>query len=201
MRRRSLLLSGVGLAAVLTTGLWLGIAVQNGSEIRLDVSLNPSSVPQGQTIHVSMTARNNLPLSNDPPESRAWPVENMSMGGGGCANGPIAIAVYSGRLTVQNYSSGRWLNIFDSFHLGRPFIFPLGSPFCPVTHFRFWPLESIRRDVDLGGEWTLAEVYSQNGGGMYYTSFLRPFLPGVYTLFAGDVWGHFVIRYFTVLSS
>jgi len=48
MRRRSLLLSGVGLAAVLTTGLWLGIAVQNGSEIRLDVSLNPSSVPQGR---------------------------------------------------------------------------------------------------------------------------------------------------------
>jgi len=153
----------------------------------------------GQTIHVSMTARNNLPLSNDPPESLAWPVENMSMGD--CANGPIVIAVYSGRLTVQNYSSGRWLNIFDSFHLGRPFIFPLGSPFCPVTHFRFWPLESIRRDVDLGGEWTLAEVSSQNGGGMYYTSFLRPFLPGVYTLFAGDVWGHFVIRYFTVLSS
>jgi len=48
MRRRSLLLSGVGLAAVLTIGLWLGIAVQNGSEIRLDVSLNPSSVPQGR---------------------------------------------------------------------------------------------------------------------------------------------------------
>src|SRR5437773_10024747 len=156
MRRRSLLLSGVGLAAVLTIGLWLGIAVQNGSEIRLDVSLNPSSVPQGQTIHVSMTARNNLPLSNDPPESRAWPVENMSMGGGGCANGPIAIAVYSGSLTVQNYSSGRWLNIFDSFHLGRPFIFPLGSPFCRVPNFRLGLLEGLRSGLAHGRECTSA---------------------------------------------
>ena len=200
MRHHRLLVAGVGLAAVLTIGLWLGYAVQNRSEIRLDVSLNSSSVSRGQTIHVSMAVRNNLLLSNDPPESRAWPVENMSMGD--CANGPIVMAVYSGRLTVQNYSGGRWLNVFGSFHLGQPWIFPLGSHSCPVTHFRLWPLESISRDVDLRGEWALAEVScGQYGGSACYQSFLHPFSVGVYTLFVGDVWGHFIIRYFTVLSS
>ena len=184
---------------MLTIGLWLGIAVQNISAIRLNVSLNSNSVSQGQTIYVSMTVRNNLPLSNDPPESRAWPVDNMSMGD--CAAGPIVIAVYSGRLTVQNYSSGRWLNVFGSFHLGQPWIFPAGSLFCPATHVRFWPLGSISREAVLRGEWTLVEVSSQNSGGISYQSVLHPFLPGVYTLFIGDVWGHFVTRYFTVLSS
>lgn len=106
---------------------------------------------------------------------------------------PLGIAVFQGRYALDNISSARAIAIYDIY----------SGYFCGAmtiaNSFTFGPLQGVSRYVDLGGYWTAGETAHPGGG--VSEGVLHPFVPGVYTLVAGDGWGHIKILYFQVVSA
>ncbi|MDA4125980.1 MAG: hypothetical protein OK452_02095 [Thaumarchaeota archaeon] len=155
--------------------------------LTLSGSLNSTLVMQNQTVRVTVTDRNGLPLVNELPFSGDWRAKNLSMGP--CSSVPFGIAVYFGRYTMGNISSATSVEIYAP-----------GGYFCPLMRvtnsFRFEPFQSMAEYVDLRGYWT--QGLTTHPGGGVSEGVLHPFLPGIYTVTAGDEWGHIQIAYFEV---
>jgi len=156
--------------------------------ISIGVSLNSTDVSQNQTIKVTVSDRNNLRFADELPLSGDWRVQNLSMGP--CASytaNPYGIAVYQGRYAIDNISSAKSMVIYAPGFYGCP-----GFSFS--NSFTFKPLQNATSYVELKGYWTAGETPISEG-------VLHPFLPGEYTLVAGDEWGHVDILYFLVTTS
>ena len=173
-----LALAITALVTMVTAGIILGVKAQDRDAILLDGSLSPATVVPGETIHLTITVRNILPLSNEPPRLNTW-------------LGMISYGVLTGNLTAQNAQNAFW----DS---GLAITWPIW--FCTLgggtddfgsNSQRLQPFQTITRNIDFSG---------------YYGSTPSPckheqFSPGVYTLFVEDAWNHTITRYFTVVSS
>ncbi len=195
MRQYRLVLVGVALAAALALGfLYVESSIlplvstslsgaPDPNAVRLYVSLNANPIAQGQKLIVTITLLNTLPRSNNLPLVEDWPVKNMSSGPCGGLY-PLGIAVYN--------ASGSSVEIFNEFSLYN----------CPAsfvrTTFHLGPLDNITRSVELDGYWTPGTRSVDGGISM---GIPHPFSPSTYTVFAGDIWGHVVATYFTVVSS
>jgi hypothetical protein len=166
------------------------VTSHDSSAVSISASLNATVVGANQTIKVTVTDRNTLRLPNELPLSGNWRVQNLSLGP--CypyASYPFGIAVFQGRYVLSNISSAKTLVIY------APGIYN-----CPsegiASSFGFEPLQNTSSYVNLQGYWTTGETPNQYGG--FSQGVLHPFLPGEYTVAAGDEWGHVEILYFQV---
>ncbi|MDV3292646.1 MAG: hypothetical protein LYZ70_00060 [Nitrososphaerales archaeon] len=190
-RTKSLVIAVIAVAAVATLLVVLSpylFTFHDPGAVNINASFNATTVAQNQTIRVSVTDRNSLHFTNELPLSGDWRVQNLSMGP--CASFPFGIALYQGRYTIDNISSAKTVEMYAP-----------GPYFCKgieafVNSFKFMPLQSVSGYVDLKGYWTAGETAHPNGG--VSEGVLHPFVPGVYTLVAGDEWGHITILYFQV---
>jgi hypothetical protein len=100
------------------------------------------------------------------------------------------MAVYQGRYTLGNISSATQLS------------YTLGPLSCGVTMiantFTFKPQQNVSSYVDLKGYWTAGGISYPIGVLYGVEGEFHPFVPGVYTLAAGDEWGHVKLLYFQV---
>jgi hypothetical protein len=163
-------------AIVLSPIAFYSFSVRDMNALVLATSLSQRTIPRGNTLTVTITVRNALPLRNDPPAFYHWAIANMSSGP--CDSGyPTGIAVYSGRYSAQNVLSGSSVMIFDYF----------GYFSCPSfsydTSFRFGPLEAFSKQLDLNGYWAQGVTAHPEGG--VSSGVLHPFPAGEYTVFSG----------------
>ncbi|HEV2226493.1 MAG TPA: hypothetical protein VGR56_06790 [Nitrososphaerales archaeon] len=164
------------------------LSIEAPGALTLSTSLNSTLVMQNQTMRVTVTDRNGLPLVNELPFPGDWRAKNLSMRP--CSSAPFGIAVYFGRYTMGNVSSASSIEIYAP-----------GAYFCPnmrgtPNSFRFEPFQIVADYVDLKGYWT--QGLTTHPGGGVSEGVLRPFLPGIYTVAAGDEWGHLQMAYFEV---
>jgi hypothetical protein len=167
------------------------VVLHDPNGVTLGVSLNSTTLAQNQSVRVTVSDRNGLYFPNELSLSENWRVQNLSMGP--CsfyARDPFGIAVYQGRYTLDNISIGKTVAIYDIY----------SAYYCPAAPFsiafEFGPLQNVSRYVDLSGYWTPGETTHPDGG--ISEGVLHRFIPGVYTLVAGDEWGHVKITYFRV---
>ncbi len=168
------------------------ITYHNPNAISIGASLTPTEAAQNQTIKVTVSDRNNLRFADGLPISDNFRVQNLSSSPCGGLF-PFAVAVFQGRYDLGNISYAKPIEIFDDF----------SAYFCPAmiftNTFTFKAQQNVTRQVDLNGYWTAGET--QHPGGGVSEGVLHPFLPGEYTLAAGDEWGHVQILYFQVTAS
>lgn len=193
-RTAAYVLVAAAVAFAIAVGSVSGVALGPASDpsgVRITAFLSATTVAQNQTIRVIVTEQNDLPVTNVLPLSEDWRVQNLSMGP--CwsdAVFPFGIALYQGRYGIDNISSARPLEIYAP-----------GVYSCPDLKggdsITFAPLQAVTDFVDLRGYWT--EGFTASPGG-FFEGVLHPFLPGEYTLVAGDEWGHLQILHFQVMG-
>ena len=89
------------------------LASRDPSALAFGASVNATDISQNQTLRVDVSVRNNLGLGNTVPLSGDWKVQNLTMGP--CSfyeYYPYGIAVYQGRFTRENISSGTQVEIY-----------------------------------------------------------------------------------------
>ncbi len=162
--------------------------------ISISVSITPTTAGQNQTIRVTVSDVNGLTVPNELPLLGGWKVQNLSMGPCSFYTAyPYGIAVYQGRYGLGNLSSAKQIVIY------APGIYSCPSGGGNTNSFTFNPLQNASSYVDLQGYWTAGETPNQFGG--FSQGVLHPFLPGEYTVVAGDEWGHVQILYFQVTTA
>jgi YVTN family beta-propeller protein len=163
--------------------------------ISIGASLNATTVLTNQTIVVTVTDTNDLHFNNNVALESDWRVQNLSMAP--CNQGPsgleiFGIAVFQGRYTLDNVSSATSLSLY-----------PPGAFYCPVNialsnakSFEFGPRQTVKDSAEFKGYWTAG--YTPLPGGGELAGVFHSFQPGVYTVVAGDEWGHITFLYFRV---
>jgi hypothetical protein len=165
-------------------------ALSDPTALSLNVSLNPAMVAQNRTVAVVLSDTNLLPFVNRPSDPGTLKALNLSAGP--CdGTYPMGIAVYQGRLDLGNVSAAKAIPIYDIYSVYFCPLMPYASP-----TFTFSPLQSVTSHVDLNGYWSRGETVHPGGG--VSEGVLHPFIPGVYTVVAGDEWGNVKIVYFQV---
>ena len=159
--------------------------------IVLSASLGATSAVQNQTIIVKVNVKNTLPFANELflNFTSGYVIQNLSMGP--CSDSPFGVALLHGRYGVENISSAKTIAIYSP-----------GSYSCGAltisNSFKFGPLQDIGDSVTLAGYWT--EGWTNHTGGGISEGVLHLFVPGDYTLVAGDAWGHFKLLYLQVVG-
>jgi hypothetical protein len=179
--------SVVGLLIVVSPNI---LTFHDPSAISVSASLSSTDVGQNQTIKVTVSDVNGLRFPNELPLSGNWRVQNLSMGP--CSfyeYYPYGIALYQGKYTLDNLSSATSIAIY------APGFYGCGAASF-TNSFTFKPLQNVSSYVELRGYWTKGETTLP--GGLISEGVLHPFLPGQYTVVAGDEWGHAQVLYFRV---
>jgi hypothetical protein len=159
------------------------------SAISMSVSLNSTEIGQNQILKVTVSDRNSLRFADELPMSNNFRIQNLSSSPCGGLF-PFGVAVFQGRYDLGNITSAKAIEIFDDF----------SAYFCPAmiftSTFTFEGQQTVTRQVDLVGYWTAGETPHPGGG--VSEGVLHQFLPGEYTLAAGDERGHVQMAYFQV---
>jgi len=166
------------------------IAFHNPGAISFGASLNSTEMSQNQAIRVTVSDRNSLLFADELSLSRDWRVPSLPQGSCVSDEYPFGIAVFQGLYTIGNVSSARVLKLYVPGVVNPCLSNGLGSS------IEFKPQQNISTSVELNGYYTAGETPSPGGG--YIAGVFHPFLPGEYTLVAGDEWGHVQILYFEV---
>ena len=150
--------------------------------IRFGASLNATTIAQSQAVRVYFDDWNSLDFKNSLPLS-AGGLRTLNLSSGPCGGPyPGGIAVYEGAYDLSNVSGAAPLAFYEP---GTYF----GCPAAYITNsLTFNPHQNLTSYVDLVGYWTIA---GSNG-------VLHPFLPGFYTVIAGDPLGNTRVMYFRV---
>jgi hypothetical protein len=194
--RSSLAVLVIGIIVISGEVVFLGlvvsgnIAANNPTAISMSALLNGTSLGRGQDIRVTVAVQNNLFVANQVSLSGDWRIQNLTMGP--CSYysySPFGIAVYQGRYTADNISSGKQMEIY------APGFYSCGIAIA-TDSFRLGPLQKVSGYVDLAGFWTEGWTVQPSGG--VSEGVLNPFLPGVYTVAVGDEWGQLQLLYFEV---
>lgn len=169
--------------------------------ISFEASLNASSVAQGHAVEVVLRDQNALGFRDSVPLSEGPNALNLSTGGQ-CGNGypdyPGGVVVYNGAYSLSNLTSATPL----------PF-YPPGPTICFVSDsqsfypnpasFTFQPHQIVTASIDLPGYYTTGSSYTAEGG--YVAGVLHPYVPGVYTVIAGNPLGDVKVMYFHVTGT
>jgi hypothetical protein len=158
--------------------------VHSGWAVGLNASLNATTIEQNQSVRVSLSVTNFLPLANAASGSS---LQSRNLSAGPCQGTyPMGITLYQGRFTEKNISVGSPLQFF------APGTYSCPAATGPRNLAPFWTFSS---HVNLVGYWTGGQT-PQSGGvweGVYHQ-----FLPGEYTVVVGDAWGHTTMLHFRV---
>jgi hypothetical protein len=193
-RRPSLIFLVVMLASASVVGLVIivspYIAFHEPGAISFGASLNSTEISQNQTIRVTVSDRNTLLFANQLPLSKDWGVSSLPEGSCLSDEYPFGVAVFQGRYGMDNVSSAKVLKLYVPGVLDPCLSNGLGNS------VEFKPHQNISASVRLNGYYTSGETPAPGGG--FIAGIFHPFLPGEYTLVAGDQWGHVQILYFQV---
>ena len=165
-------------------------SAQVSQAVMFSASVSPATAAWNQTIKVSLSDTNLLPFANSPSDDARY--RELNLTGEPCGGTyPMGVALYQGRYTLQSLSSENYLPVVDVFSY-------YSCPLMSGAPFKLAPFWTDRQSMDLVGYWTAGET-SHPGGGVSL-GVLHPFPPGVYTLIAGDAWGHVQVLYFQIVS-
>lgn len=153
--------------------------------LEITLSLNATDIAAGQTINITLAARNVLPTTLTLPTGvQDWKLTALGDEGddyGYCVGAsPFALQIFAGHLTESNVTLGAPVNVDlkntevgCSLHIG--------------SDDTFEPLVNERALTDS------TDGYNINGNQLL-------FAPGPYTVVAGDRWGQLVVLNFLVDS-
>jgi len=172
--------------------------------IRLDLSVNSTSLKPGDTIAITISENNLRPIPNEVRAASDWKLQGLSLGPCGTVNRPIGFAIFKGNYTKENLSARHPLQLYQP-----------GTYFCPmilsgINSYVFEPLSNLA-DVVVGSCTTnpcfklQIEEQTQVAGSWSEPTLPFPglatfhqFSPGVYTVAGGDEWGDLLVVNFTV---
>ena len=200
--KRSTLLLLVAVAAVVATASILFVSTltfHTQGAIGFGASLNATTVTQSQTVRVNLEDWSTLEFKNSLPLGDGLQALNLSSGPCGGLD-PAGIAVYEGAYDLSNVSSASQLAFYAQgsyYSLGSYYICTALTPL--TNSFTFRPLQNVTSYVDLVGYWTSGSTPQPDGGSTQ--GVLHHFLPGVYTVVAGDEWGNSKVMYFHVTGT
>ncbi|MGA2663377.1 MAG: hypothetical protein ABSF83_00330 [Nitrososphaerales archaeon] len=181
-------------AAVSAPLLASNLTVHDQSAIRFGVSLNSTTVAQGQAVRVSLEDWNTLGFKDSLPLPNGVNALNLSSGPCGGPY-PGGIAVYQGAYGRDNVTSATLLPFYapGTYYVCPALVSPSG------TSFIFNPHQNVTTYIDLMGYYTRGETSAEGGG--VTPGVLHPYQPGVYTVIAGDAFGNVKVMYFRVTAA
>jgi len=157
----------------------------------LRLQLNGTSITSGSAIQINVSDYNPSSMALNLTKETDWGVSGLSMGSCLSQFYPFGIAVLQGRYSPANVSQGTALRIFPAVPC------PLFIRY--ITGYVFYPM-SDNATILPGTGWSLmakgvsvSGAYSGAGLGN-----LSVFVPGTYTVVAGDEWGNLAFSYFVV---
>src|SRR6266567_9248374 len=163
--------------------------------IRLDLSVNSTSLKPGDKIAITIRERNLRLVPNEVRAASAWKLQGLSLGPCGTVNRPIGFAIFKGNYTRENLSAKHPLQLYQP-----------GAYFCPmilsrINSYVFEPLSNL---ADVEGFKLQIEDQTQVAGAWCEPilpfpglATFHPFSPGVYTVVGGDEWGDLIVLHFT----
>src|SRR5207245_7619552 len=81
--------------------------------IRLDLSVNSTSLKPGNTIAITISENNLRPIPNEVRAASDWKLQGLSLGPCGTVNRPIGFAIFKGNYTKENLSAGNPLQLYQ----------------------------------------------------------------------------------------
>lgn len=158
--------------------------------LQLRVSMNATSLFQGQSLEVEVSEFNPLAIFDNVSRSDHYQV-NVALGS--CPNlyyQPFGVAVYRGYYDAQNVSQGVPLQIFPA--VPCPMYVRL------ITGYTFQPLSDLAVIQPSSGA-TPAPIAADVNVSMVYLGQAQPLSPGTYTVVGADEWDALAFLYFQVL--
>jgi len=172
--------------------------------IRLDLSVNSTSLEPGDKIAITINEQNLSPNPDKIQAASNWRLEGLSLSPCGTLDLPIGFAILKGYYTKDNVATGHPLQLYQP-----------GPYFCPaavsgIKSYVFDPesnlasvvtrASSIGFKLTIQGQGVFAGSWSRTMPIQGQTIF-HQFSPGVYTVVGGDEWGDITILNFTVTQA
>jgi hypothetical protein len=170
--------------------------------LRMELTLNASRVPSGETVQIIMNLTNVLNSHSLVRAGYSWPIDGLIWPPNLCQSQyvfPVGLAIFAGYYVAGNLSSGHPLYIM------KP-----GTTMCPnipsSDGYNFNPTSNVAILNDAPGYFMIRVQASTSVNGSwsggsppYYAgSKFSHFSPGVYTVVEGDEWGDVLFLYFRV---
>ena len=171
--------------------------------LSLSLSLDSTTYQPGHEITIILDEVNTLPNMNNIPKSDNWAYDHLQRDPCDFIS-PFGAAIFRGDYTSLNFSAATPLTIYDP-HATR--LCPTNAP---IISYSFQPSSDtanviedsnlnpgnnsrqFKYEVTIKGYWPDNDYHS--------TSQLIGFVPGIYTVVAGDEWGNLVLLHYTVIN-
>jgi hypothetical protein len=179
---------------------FLNTSVYTGSQngLILGLSLNGSTISQGQAISLTIGERNSLQVQNNVSAARNWPLAGLGIGPCGSLNYPFGFEILPGYYSdaSSGMSSGKSLRLYAPGAYSCPAVFEVSS-------YLFNASSDLARIGGCGsGPCTDEEMSSTTTIRGYWNGDSFGLLPpGIYTVVVGDEWGAALFGYFVVTSA
>ena len=169
------------------------------SGLSLSLSLDSATYQPRQTVNIAVDEINTLTKTNNVSAAGNWACPGLSVGPCGTLNYPLGIAIFQGYYTAGDVAS------ITPLKLDNPnAVYPCPLILSEISMYAFQPSGDTADLFQLGGtDPVLTEGMNvQIHPAGYWTGSpngaLTNFVPGVYTVVAGDEWGALVVLHFTV---
>ena len=169
------------------------------SSLSLSLSLDSATYAPGQTVNIAVDEINTLKKTNSVSAAGNWAFPGLSVGPCGTLNYPFGIAIFQGYYTAGDLKS------ITPLKLDNPdAAYPCPLILADISTYSFQSSGDTAEVFQLGGvDPVLTEAMNaQIHPAGYWTGSpngaLTNFVPGVYTVVAGDEWGALVVLHFTV---
>lgn len=175
-------------------------AVSNSvSGLSLSLSLDSAAYQPGQTVNIVVDEVNTLKKTNSVSAAGKWAFPGLSVGPCGALNYPFGIAIFQGYYTAGDLASVTPLK------LDNPnAVYPCPMILADISTYAFQSSSDTAGVFQLGGvdpvltEAMNAQIHPTGYWAGSTNGELTNFVPGVYTVVAGDEWGALVVLHFTV---
>src|SRR6267378_2827060 len=180
---------------VLTASPYTAVSESNPTlGIRLDLSVNSTSLRQGDKLIVTLSEHNLRLLPNEVKAASNWKHPELSLGPCGTVNFPIGFAIFQGGYAKDTIYAGKSLQLYNPGVYNCPMILsridwyafdPSSSHTNVVGSCEPNPCLELRVEdqVQIAGSWGDTPFFLGE-------STFHQFSPGVYTVAGGDEWGN-----------
>ncbi|MGH2613482.1 MAG: hypothetical protein ACRDFB_10610 [Rhabdochlamydiaceae bacterium] len=165
------------------------------SLLEFHLGTNASVISSDQAIAIDMSTSNKLPKTILVPSEYNYSFKGTGLGP--CTYGPFDLAILEGFYGENNFTQGNKLSLY-----------PPGIYSCPVSitpqGYKFEPMSNnvVDRCEPFDGCSNTGQIQFRNSfSGSWNDTSFHKFESGVYTIIAGDEWGHFAIQHFVVNNS
>jgi len=182
------------------TGSANAAVIQSVYGLSLSLSLDSTIYHVGNEVSIVIDETNMRTKTNKVTAAEKWPSGGLSVGPCGTYNFPFGAAIFEGNYTAEDILSATPLELFD----------PNLKHSCPlilseISSYVFQPASDYAAVFQLS-ESTAALTLKMNSllqpalFGYWTGTEFNDFIPGVYTVVAGDEWGAMVVLHFTVIQ-